>query len=89
MAKGNRSRGTRASLRRGRATVARRGHGGPHLSRRGGGNLTFGRHGPSVKKDNTYEALRRKGYSKEKAARIANAQHNGTINHRRGPHQKR
>ncbi len=30
-------------------------------------------HGPSVKDDKQYEALRRKGESKEKAARIANA----------------
>lgn len=30
-------------------------------------------HGPSVKDDETYEALRRQGASKEKAARIANA----------------
>ena len=30
-------------------------------------------HGPSVKDDRKYEALRRKGESKEKAARIANA----------------
>ena len=30
-------------------------------------------HGPSVKDDEKYEALRRKGESKEKAARIANA----------------
>ncbi|MCF3932716.1 Rho termination factor N-terminal domain-containing protein [Acuticoccus sp. M5D2P5] len=29
--------------------------------------------GPSVKDDDTYEALRRDGASKEKAARIANA----------------
>jgi hypothetical protein len=29
-------------------------------------------HGPSVKDDEQYEALRRKGESKEKAARIAN-----------------
>jgi hypothetical protein len=29
--------------------------------------------GPSVKDDRTYEALRRQGESKEKAARIANA----------------
>ncbi|MEP0547401.1 MAG: Rho termination factor N-terminal domain-containing protein [Rhodothermales bacterium] len=34
-------------------------------------------HGPSVKKDDTYEELRDKGYSKEKSARIANAQANG------------
>ncbi len=31
-------------------------------------------HGPSIKDDDTYEALRDDGYSKEKAARIANAQ---------------
>lgn len=31
-------------------------------------------HGPQIKKDDTYEDLRDKGYSKEKAARIANAQ---------------
>ena len=30
-------------------------------------------HGPSVKDDETYEALRTDGASKEKAARIANA----------------
>ncbi len=33
-------------------------------------------HGPSIKDDDTYEALRDEGYSKEKAARIANAQAN-------------
>ncbi len=33
-------------------------------------------HGPSVKDDRTYEALRREGASKEKAARIANASAN-------------
>ena len=32
--------------------------------------------GPQVKKDDTYEALRDKGASKQKAARIANAQAN-------------
>ncbi|MBL4538631.1 DUF7218 family protein [Oceanicaulis alexandrii] len=31
-------------------------------------------HGPSVKDDETYEALREDGASKSKAARIANAQ---------------
>lgn len=31
-------------------------------------------HGPQIKNDDTYEALRDKGASKEKAARIANAQ---------------
>lgn len=30
-------------------------------------------HGPSIKDDEQYEALRRDGMSKEKAARIANA----------------
>lgn len=31
-------------------------------------------HGPSIKDHETYEALRDQGYSKEKSARIANAQ---------------
>lgn len=39
-----------------------------------------GKH-PSVKKGDTYDALREKGYSKEKAARIANAQANGTLDY--------
>ena len=30
-------------------------------------------HGPQIKDDEQYEALRREGMSKEKAARIANA----------------
>ena len=34
-------------------------------------------HGASVKDDETYEALRRDGASKEKAARIANAKAGG------------
>ncbi|MFQ1702010.1 Rho termination factor [Loktanella agnita] len=33
-------------------------------------------HGPSIKDDDTYEALREDGASKEKAARIANAKAN-------------
>ncbi|WP_208351387.1 DUF7218 family protein [Pseudaestuariivita rosea] len=33
-------------------------------------------HGSSIKNDDTYEALRDKGYSKSKAAAIANAQAN-------------
>lgn len=33
-------------------------------------------HGSSIKDDDTYEALRKEGASKEKAARIANAQAN-------------
>jgi len=32
------------------------------------------KHGPSVKKPKTYEALRDKGLSKSRAARISNAQ---------------
>jgi hypothetical protein len=31
-------------------------------------------HGPSIKNDEQYEALRDQGYSKEKAARIANTE---------------
>lgn len=77
------SRGTRRSMGK---TVATRGRTVSMKFGRGGG-----RHGPSIKKDDTYEALRRKGYSKSKAARIANAQANGTINNRgrRGPSRKR
>lgn len=37
------------------------------------------RHGPSIKAPRMYEALRRKGYSKAKAARISNAAANGTL----------
>jgi len=33
-------------------------------------------HGPQIKNDDTYDELRDKGMSKEKAARIANAQAN-------------
>ena len=32
------------------------------------------KHGPAVKKPKTYEALREKGMSKQRAARISNAQ---------------
>ena len=35
-------------------------------------------HGPSIKDDELYEALREEGESKEKAARIANAKAGGT-----------
>lgn len=38
-------------------------------------------HGPSIKNDKLYEDLRRDGASKEKAARIANAQAEGTLDH--------
>lgn len=34
-------------------------------------------HGPSIKNDEQYEALRDQGYSKEKAARIANTPNAG------------
>lgn len=37
-------------------------------------------HGASIKDDETYEALRDKGHSREKAARIANAQANPDMN---------
>ena len=39
--------------------------------------------GPSIKKPKTYEALKKKGISKEKAAKISNAQAAGTIDHGR------
>ena len=32
-------------------------------------------HGPQIKDDEVYEELKKKGYSKEKAARIANSDH--------------
>jgi hypothetical protein len=35
-------------------------------------------HGPSIKDDEQYEALRRDGMSKEKAARIANSDRHAT-----------
>ncbi|MFW8636910.1 DUF7218 family protein [Cribrihabitans pelagius] len=35
-------------------------------------------HGPSIKDDETYEKLREQGASKQKAARIANAQASGS-----------
>ncbi|MBJ3777430.1 DUF7218 family protein [Acuticoccus mangrovi] len=40
--------------------------------------------GPTVKDDDTYEALRRDGASKEKAARIANAKARGDKPFKRG-----
>lgn len=39
-------------------------------------------HGSSIKNDDTYEELRDQGASKEKAARIANAQSNDSIDHK-------
>jgi hypothetical protein len=40
----------------------------------GGTTLPGKKHGPSIKKPKTYEALRDKGMSKSRAARISNAQ---------------
>ena len=37
-------------------------------------------HGPSIKDDEAYERLREEGYSKSKAAAIANAQANESMN---------
>ncbi len=39
-------------------------------------------HGPQIKDDKLYEDLREKGASPQKAARIANAKANGTLDHR-------
>lgn len=44
-------------------------------------------HGPSIKDDEQYEALRREGMSEEKAARISNASANSSrseVGHRGG-----
>ena len=38
-------------------------------------------HGPQIKDDAMYEALRKQGNSEEKAARIANAKAAGTLRH--------
>jgi hypothetical protein len=39
-------------------------------------------HGPQIKDDKLYEDLRKQGESKEKAARIANANAGGSLDHR-------
>jgi hypothetical protein len=39
-------------------------------------------HGAQIKDDKLYEDLRAKGESKEKAARIANAKANGSLDHK-------
>ncbi len=39
-------------------------------------------HGAQIKDDSLYEDLRKQGNSKEKAARIANAKANGSLDHR-------
>lgn len=45
-------------------------------------------HGPSIKDDDTYEALRRDGMSKEKAARIANADNPGKKGGKHAPYEQ-
>lgn len=48
-------------------------------------------HGKQIKDDETYEALRKKGYSKEKSARIANAQatgHSSSPTHGEGKYEE-
>jgi hypothetical protein len=40
----------------------------------GGTNVPGKKHGPAVKKPKTYEALKKKGMSKTRAAKISNAQ---------------
>lgn len=47
-----------------------------------------GNHGPSIKDDKQYEALREEGYSKEKAARIANDGSRGATGSK-GGHSRR
>lgn len=42
----------------------------------------------SIKRRDVYDALRREGASEEKAARIANATANHTIDHRKGQKRK-
>lgn len=39
-------------------------------------------HGPQIKDDRLYEDLRKDGASKEKAARIANAKAEGSLDHK-------
>jgi hypothetical protein len=43
-----------------------------------------GKHGKSIKAPKVYDALRREGYPKAKAAAISNAQKAGTIKHSKG-----
>lgn len=45
--------------------------------------------GPSVKDDDRYEALRDKGYSKEKSARIANTKNPGKKGGKADPYEER
>jgi len=46
-------------------------------------------HGPTIKDDEKYEALRREGASKEKAARIANAAAAGQEPGKKGGHAEK
>lgn len=46
-------------------------------------------HGPSIKDDETYQGLREDGASKEKAARIANAQAGDDVDHDSRPLEER
>ena len=46
-------------------------------------------HGPTIRNDKLYEDLRKDGASKEKAARIANAQAAGTLSHDSTPLEDR
>jgi hypothetical protein len=46
-------------------------------------------HGPSIKDDETYEALREEGYSKEKAAKIANTKNPGKKGGGAKPYEER
>ncbi|MDO6519580.1 DUF7218 family protein [Zobellia uliginosa] len=44
---------------------------------------------PSIKNEDRYEALRDKGYSKEKSARIANSSHPGKKGGKAKPYEER
>lgn len=46
-------------------------------------------HGPSIKNDAQYEALRDKGYTQQKAARIANTQNSGKKGGNAKPYEER
>ncbi len=46
-------------------------------------------HGPSIKNDAVYEALRNEGYSQEKSARIANSKNPGKKGGKAKPYEDR
>jgi hypothetical protein len=54
----------------------------PRFGRERGEDAMARDHGAGIKDDTLYEQLRKQGDSKEKAARIANASANGSIDHR-------